>query len=191
MSNDLNPNNVLFSSILYCCLGLLHLLIILIADYRLRQIKGRYQIDAGQTYRPVLVGDLEIRQSTCSCGMSNSATIYWYRAIGVNIRKVASGRLFRSAVKWLICKYFQKEETQRSITFQNWHYLYLQCILVFNLVNFAPTKYGDYVFPWYMDGLGWCMTIFTVSMIPAVAIYKLCNADRSLNVLQRVSPISG
>ena len=46
--------------------------------------------------------------------MSNSATIYLYRAIGVNIRKVASGRLFRSAVKRLICKYFQKEETQRS-----------------------------------------------------------------------------
>ena len=45
--DDLYPNDGQFNSILYFCLGLLHLLIILVADYRLRQIKGRHQIDAG------------------------------------------------------------------------------------------------------------------------------------------------
>ena len=58
---------------------------------------------------------------------------------------------------------------------------------MFNLVNFEPTKYGVYVFPWYMDGLGWCMTVFTVSMIPGVALYKISKADSSLSLLQRVS----
>ncbi len=62
----------------------------------------------------------------------------------------------------------------------------LQCILVFNFANFAPTKYGEYEFPWYMDGLGWMMTALTVSVIPIVALYKICTADASLSLLQKV-----
>ncbi len=59
--------------------------------------------------------------------------------------------------------------------------------MIFNFATVKSTRYGDYVFPWYMDGLGWCMTLLTVSCIPAVAIYKVCTADPTLTLKERVS----
>ncbi|XP_028967335.1 sodium-dependent proline transporter [Galendromus occidentalis] len=49
-------------------------------------------------------------------------------------------------------------------------------ILGFSLVKLEPTKYGDYVYPAWATALGWSMSLFSISAIPAVMIYKLSEA---------------
>lgn len=46
-------------------------------------------------------------------------------------------------------------------------------VLIMVLVNFKSLTYNEYVFPAYADGIGWAMTLASVLMIPAFALYEL------------------
>uniref|UniRef100_A0A3Q2X8Q6 Transporter n=1 Tax=Hippocampus comes TaxID=109280 RepID=A0A3Q2X8Q6_HIPCM len=53
------------------------------------------------------------------------------------------------------------------------------CFLLFMVVvsfaTFNPPNYGTYMFPPWANGLGWCLAISSMTMVPLYAIYKLCS----------------
>ena len=48
----------------------------------------------------------------------------------------------------------------------------LQAILIFNIVEFTPLSYGDYVLPRWSQVVGWMMAVASVAMIPIFAVYQ-------------------
>ena len=48
-----------------------------------------------------------------------------------------------------------------------------QFIFVFNLLTYSPLKFGDYVYPGWGQAIGWLLTVSSLTLIPAVMIYKL------------------
>ena len=51
-------------------------------------------------------------------------------------------------------------------------------ILIFTFVDMAKgkaTKYNDYIFPSWADGLGLLISFVSVLFIPALAAYQVCN----------------
>ncbi|XP_055926999.1 sodium- and chloride-dependent glycine transporter 1-like isoform X2 [Argiope bruennichi] len=55
--------------------------------------------------------------------------------------------------------------------------LLITFILVFTWIDMRPTEYGDYVFPSWATGMGWALSLFSVSAIPITAIYKVYKAE--------------
>ncbi|XP_076457390.1 sodium- and chloride-dependent glycine transporter 1-like [Babylonia areolata] len=58
----------------------------------------------------------------------------------------------------------------------SWKYvapIALTVILIFTCVNFNATKYGDYVFPGWADGVGLLLTLSSILAIPGVALLKV------------------
>lgn len=47
-----------------------------------------------------------------------------------------------------------------------------------------PTTYGTYVFPAWATVIGWCLSLFSVSAIPGVMLYKVFSYDGPLNYWQ-------
>ena len=61
----------------------------------------------------------------------------------------------------------------------------MQFILVFSLVDFHRSSYGDYKYPLYADVIGACITLIEVLCIPGVAVYKILTVDdTSLSFIQ-------
>ncbi|XP_049432387.1 sodium- and chloride-dependent neutral and basic amino acid transporter B(0+)-like [Epinephelus fuscoguttatus] len=56
----------------------------------------------------------------------------------------------------------------------------LVVILVWSLIAFVTPAYGNIQYPDWGLALGWCMTAFTLILIPVVALYKLMRAEGSL-----------
>ena len=54
----------------------------------------------------------------------------------------------------------------------------LQAILIFNVVEFTPLSYGDYVLPDWSQALGWLMAVASVAVIPIFAIYQFITLSR-------------
>lgn len=52
----------------------------------------------------------------------------------------------------------------------------LQFILIFSWIDMKPTQYGDYIYPEWATGVGWCLSLFSVSAIPIVLVYKVYHA---------------
>ncbi|KAG8231001.1 hypothetical protein J437_LFUL010017 [Ladona fulva] len=46
-------------------------------------------------------------------------------------------------------------------------------VLVFSFYEITPAYYGDYIFPGWVDGLGWLLGIVSVIPLPAFAIYRI------------------
>lgn len=46
-------------------------------------------------------------------------------------------------------------------------------ILIFTWIDMKPTEYGSYVYPDWATGVGWCISLISVSAIPIVAIVKV------------------
>ncbi|XP_023241236.1 sodium- and chloride-dependent glycine transporter 1-like isoform X1 [Centruroides sculpturatus] len=61
-------------------------------------------------------------------------------------------------------------------------------ILIFSWIDMKPTQYGTYVYPDWATGVGWSISLFSVSAIPVVAIIKISQADGPL--LKRISILS-
>ncbi|KAL9966641.1 hypothetical protein ACROYT_G024749 [Oculina patagonica] len=51
--------------------------------------------------------------------------------------------------------------------------IFCSFIFIFNLVTYSPLKYGDYVYPGWGQAIGWLLTASSLTLIPAVMIYKL------------------
>ncbi|XP_052782178.1 sodium-dependent proline transporter-like [Mya arenaria] len=63
-------------------------------------------------------------------------------------------------------------------------------ILVFAWVDYAAVTYGDYVYPGWVDGVGWLLALVSVIWIPGVAIYKLYKEDDDDTLLGKLRLIT-
>ena len=56
-------------------------------------------------------------------------------------------------------------------------FLLFQIIMMSSFVSYAPLQYEtadiQYVYPYYANVLGWCITFASISLIPGYALYKL------------------
>lgn len=96
--------------------------------------------------------------------------VYGYDRFSDNIKEMTGSRpnLF-----WMIC---WKYVTPSVIT----------SVMLFTLVRFSPTNYGDYQFPLWSDIAGWLVVLAEVAFIPGVAVYKICTADPRLSTIQKI-----
>ncbi|XP_072044236.1 sodium- and chloride-dependent GABA transporter ine-like isoform X4 [Amphiura filiformis] len=58
--------------------------------------------------------------------------------------------------------------------------IFILVIMVFNIVDFNPVKYGDYEYPSWAQGLGWCVAALSMIWIPIGAIHALIKGDGSI-----------
>ena len=59
-------------------------------------------------------------------------------------------------------------------------FLFDQSILVFTAVDYSGNSYADYNYPSWANAAGWVITMSSVSMIPLVALIKICREEGSL-----------
>ena len=57
--------------------------------------------------------------------------------------------------------------------------LLLQAIMVFNWIDYEPVMYGDYVFPGWAEGLGWCLASLSLICIPFGMVKAITEAKGS------------
>jgi len=50
--------------------------------------------------------------------------------------------------------------------------LLLLAVLLFSWYNYTPVSYGDYMYPDWVNAIGWLMGFFSVIMIPCFGIYR-------------------
>ncbi|XP_071502065.1 sodium- and chloride-dependent GABA transporter ine-like [Diadema antillarum] len=53
-------------------------------------------------------------------------------------------------------------------------------ILIFSIVDFKPVSYGDYEYPKWCQGLGWCVALLSIIWLPIGAIHTLLTSEGSL-----------
>lgn len=51
-------------------------------------------------------------------------------------------------------------------------------------MDYSPVVYGDYVYPGWVDAVGWLLALFSVLWIPGVIIYKVYKEDEGDNIWQ-------
>jgi len=44
--------------------------------------------------------------------------------------------------------------------------------MIFNMIDFVPLSYGDYLLPEWSQAVGWLMAVVSVGMIPIYAVYN-------------------
>ncbi|KAJ8299277.1 hypothetical protein KUTeg_023337 [Tegillarca granosa] len=64
--------------------------------------------------------------------------------------------------------------------------LTLLSVLVFNLVQYKPLTLGDYVYPGWSNGLGWCLSLIPLILITSMSINKIMRAPDDLSFFQFV-----
>ena len=65
---------------------------------------------------------------------------------------------------------------------------YSQFILLFALVDYSTVTYGDYVYPGWVDAVGWILALSSIIFIPGVMIYKVYKEDDGDTVLEVIIP---
>lgn len=58
--------------------------------------------------------------------------------------------------------------------------IFCMFIFLFNLVTYSPLSYGSYKYPGWGQAIGWILTASSLSLIPAVLIYKLLNTTGTI-----------
>nr|XP_002132068.3 sodium- and chloride-dependent GABA transporter 3-like isoform X5 [Ciona intestinalis] len=54
-------------------------------------------------------------------------------------------------------------------------------ILIFYCIKWEPLKVGEYVYPWWANGIGWMLSLSSILWIPGVACYVMVNGKGSLS----------
>ena len=65
-----------------------------------------------------------------------------------------------------------------TLRLSSYFFLSLKAILIFNIIDFTPLAFGDYVMPTWAQVLGWMMAVCSVAMIIIFALYHICNSYR-------------
>lgn len=58
--------------------------------------------------------------------------------------------------------------------------LTLQFIFIFQFVTYSPLSYDKYKYPAWGQAIGWLLTLSSLSLIPAVMIYRLINTTGTI-----------
>lgn len=62
-------------------------------------------------------------------------------------------------------------------------------ILFFNWVEYEPLKYGEYIYPWWADHLGWIIGMLPVSVIIVMGIVSE-DTSQNFKILSRWSKVT-
>ena len=65
--------------------------------------------------------------------------------------------------------------------------LILQFIFIFQFVTYSPLSYDEYKYPDWGQAVGWLLTLSSLSLIPAVMIYKLINTTGTIKEVLNIS----
>ena len=65
--------------------------------------------------------------------------------------------------------------------------LILQFIFIFQFVTYSPLSYDEYKYPDWGQAIGWLLTLTSLSLIPAVMIYKLINTTGTMKEVLNIS----
>ncbi|KAK2169497.1 hypothetical protein LSH36_9g04017 [Paralvinella palmiformis] len=98
------------------------------------------------------------------------AWVYGYERLADNIEEMTGSKPSKF---WMICWKFVTPSVITSV-------------MVFTLVRFTSSSYGDFQYPLWSDIMGWLVVCLEISFIPGVAIYKVCTADRELSFKQKI-----
>ena len=52
---------------------------------------------------------------------------------------------------------------------------------MFSLFKYERLTYGDYIYPWWGDFIGWMLTLSSAVLVPLYAIYSLISNTSELN----------
>lgn len=56
-------------------------------------------------------------------------------------------------------------------------------VSLFSLFKYEPFTYGEYVYPWWGEIIGYMMTLSSTGLIPLYAIYKVVNNKESFKAI--------
>nr|XP_018671876.1 sodium- and chloride-dependent GABA transporter 1-like [Ciona intestinalis] len=54
-------------------------------------------------------------------------------------------------------------------------------ILILYCIKWEPLKVGDYVYPWWANGIGWILSLSSILWIPGVACYVMARGEGTLS----------
>ena len=54
--------------------------------------------------------------------------------------------------------------------------------MFFTWIDYTPSKYADYHYPAWADGLGWLISMTSVMAIPTVMVYQVCTTEHQGSV---------
>ena len=63
-------------------------------------------------------------------------------------------------------------------------YVYFQFVLFFNLIQYRPLEFGDYVYPMWANGIGWILSMIPLTFITTIAITKLIHGPKEMSIFQ-------
>ena len=58
---------------------------------------------------------------------------------------------------------------------------FFQFIFVFAIIDYGPPEYGSYLYPQWVQLLGWLTSASILAWIPDVAIYEVCRQEGGIN----------
>ncbi|KAK3101057.1 hypothetical protein FSP39_000622 [Pinctada imbricata] len=62
----------------------------------------------------------------------------------------------------------------------------LFALFIFTFVDYAPSEYGDYLFPVWADVLGWIMAVLIFLAIPVTMLYQISREDDDDSILGKL-----
>nr|XP_034318381.1 sodium- and chloride-dependent glycine transporter 1 isoform X1 [Crassostrea gigas] len=62
----------------------------------------------------------------------------------------------------------------------------LAFVFVFNLIQYKPLEFGDYIYPMWSNGIGWILSLVPIIFISTIAITKILKGPKEMSIMERV-----
>ncbi|XP_048731298.1 sodium- and chloride-dependent glycine transporter 1-like isoform X2 [Ostrea edulis] len=59
-------------------------------------------------------------------------------------------------------------------------------VFLFNLIQYKPLEFGDYVYPMWSNGIGWILSLIPIIFISTITISKILKAPQEKSIIERV-----
>ncbi|KAK2715140.1 sodium- and chloride-dependent glycine transporter 1-like isoform X2 [Artemia franciscana] len=85
---------------------------------------------------------------------------------------------FLNDIRFMLSKY----PTTYGLWFFMWKFvtpIVIICLLIFCIIDFKPSSYGGVIFPPYINGIGWVISVLPVIFIPGIAALKIYHSEGS------------
>lgn len=61
---------------------------------------------------------------------------------------------------------------------------FFQFVFVFNLIQYKPLEFGDYIYPMWSNGIGWILSLVPIIFITTIAITKILKAPKEMSIME-------